>query len=148
MWHFQMQEIKAQLAATCEPRQVVNATFDRVLGLVEEAAKKALSMERLGAFYVSSSASRDREAKRLQDEVRRHGAGGSVSLCRSCHGARGHVAGTHHCVRFCSGSACQAHRQVYDKTPACVAVHKHPRMRVNHTAMPSHLLLVRSLQRG
>ena len=69
-----MQEIQSQLAATCEPRQIVNATFERVFGLVEKAARKSLSMERMGAFYVSSSASRDREAKRLQDKVRPHGA--------------------------------------------------------------------------
>ena len=69
-----MKDLRAQLAATCEPRPNVNSTFDRVFGLVEEAAARALSMERMGEFYVSSSAARNCEAKRLQNEVRWHGA--------------------------------------------------------------------------
>jgi len=85
MWHLQMEEIRAQLAATCEPRQIVNATFDRVFGLVEKAAEKALSMERMGTFYVSSSTARNREAKRFQDEVRWHGASWSLFWAESCH---------------------------------------------------------------
>ena len=69
-----MEEFQAQLAATCEPREIVNTTFDRVFSLVEKAAGTAVSMERMGDFCVGSSGARDREAERVKGEVRGHGA--------------------------------------------------------------------------
>ena len=70
----QLLELKGQLAATCEARPLVNTTFIRVHDLVEEAARRQQSLERLSEINRTSREAKHREASRLEKEVRCHDA--------------------------------------------------------------------------
>ena len=63
-------QLKGQLAATFEARPLINAMFTRVHNLVEEAARRQQSLERLSEINRTSRGAKHCEASRLEKEVR------------------------------------------------------------------------------